>query len=465
MKTKVNFIRGLHGMGVVIMVTYNKSRVIFDFGAPFEPLSQIYDGTVLLRNKNRVKDALLLDKAPMIDYVYSKKSLDDINLKPAEDSPYQTAIFISHCHKDHMSEIDKVDCSIPVYLHHSGLKLKQTLEIIQEEPYHREYDGFEYNQTITVGEIEVTPYFADHTCIGAASFLIKTKDSTIVYSGDIRFHALEAEKAWQAVQQMSEHEIDLLIVDSTTTSSSEFVYSENEIRKLNIPFKGILKGMITEQMIFDDIREQLKYHQGIAVFNLYHRDIRMLDNIIRIAEENNRTAVFEPHTAYIINALLNKSVGVMLPYNDLKFDFYADVKQSNTIISKQNILENPDGYFVQSTYRNILELTDYDKINGIYFHLFGEPLIKEQKHYQIMKNVINKLKWNFFSYINLYSFSHAYPNHLAYYIQKLNPKTVVAVHSKNPEALNPVNAKHYMPKENVDYYLINGQLIEKIEEK
>ena len=109
MKTKVNFVRGLKGMGVIIMITYNKSRVIFDFGAPFEPLTQIYDGTVLIRNKKRVKDALLLNQAPMIDYLYSKESLDDINLKPAEENPFEIAIFISHCHKDHMSEIDKVD--------------------------------------------------------------------------------------------------------------------------------------------------------------------------------------------------------------------------------------------------------------------------------------------------------------------------------------------------------------------
>ena len=34
MKTKINFVRGLYGSGVVIMITYNKSRVIFDFGAP-----------------------------------------------------------------------------------------------------------------------------------------------------------------------------------------------------------------------------------------------------------------------------------------------------------------------------------------------------------------------------------------------------------------------------------------------
>ncbi|MDI9540172.1 MAG: MBL fold metallo-hydrolase [Bacillota bacterium] len=464
MKTKINFVRGLYGSGVVIMITYNKSRVIFDFGAPFEPLNQIYDGTILRRNKQRVKDALLLNQAPLIDFLYSKKSLDDINLKPAEDNPYQTAIFISHCHKDHMSEIDKVATSIPVYLHTSALKLKQTLEAIQEEPYFRKYSNFEYNKKITVGEIEVTPYFADHTCIGSAGFLIQTEDNTIVYSGDIRFHGLEAEKAWQAVQQISEYDIDLLIVDSAATSSSEFIYSNNEIEKLNLPSREILKGMITEQMIYDDVKEKLHNYQGLAVFNLYHRDIRMLEKIITIAQENNRKALFEPHTAFIINKMLNISTNVMFPDNNLKFDFYDDVKRSNTIISKQDVLENPNRYFIQNTYGNILELTDYDGINGIYFHLFGKPLTEEQKHYQIMKNVVDKLNWNFIYYTNLYSFSHAYLNHLTYYIQQLKPKAVVAVHSKSPEALNPVNAKHYLLKENVEYYLINGQLTEKIEE-
>lgn len=461
MKTKVNFVRGLKGMGVIIMITYNKSRVIFDFGAPFEPLTQIYDGTVLIRNKKRVKDALLLNQAPMIDYLYSKESLDDINLKPAEENPFEIAIFISHCHKDHMSEIDKVDPSIPIYFHHLGLKLKQTLETIEEEPYYREYSGFEYHEKIVVGEIEVTAFFSDHTCIGSASFLIKTPDCTIIYSGDIRFHGLEAEKAWQAVKQICKNKIDLLIVDSTTTSSSEFVYSENEIEELNLPSKEILKGMISEQNIFDDIRKQLNNHKGIAVFNLYHRDIRMLEHLIKIAKEYKRKAVFEPHTAYIINELLNIPVNVMFPDNNLTYDFYEKVKNNNNIIFKKEVIDNPSDYFVQNTYKNILELTDYDGIEGIYFHLFGEPLVKGQSHYKTMVNIIDKLNWRFFSYINLYSFSHAYPNHLAYYIKKLNPITVVAVHSTNPKALNPVNAKHYLPKENVDYYLINGKLIEK----
>ena len=79
--TLVNFYRGTLGMGIVISVTYENDRVIFDFGAPFEPSSNVYDGTVKQRINNKVYDALLLDKIPMIEGVFSKKDLKDIDLQ------------------------------------------------------------------------------------------------------------------------------------------------------------------------------------------------------------------------------------------------------------------------------------------------------------------------------------------------------------------------------------------------
>jgi len=460
MNTEVNFIRGLKGMGVVIQITYDTSRVIFDFGAPFEPLAQIYDGTVLPRNKNRLKDSLLLNKAPMVNYVYRKEDLGDIDLQPSEQSPYTTAIFISHCHLDHMSEIDKVDPKIPVYLHKKGLELKIALEAIAEETYYRDYSSFEYEQTFEIGCIKVTPYFSDHACIGSSSFLIETPDSRIVYSGDIRFHALEYERAYNEINKYNK-DIDLLIVDSTTTSPSEFVFDNELLEQYKIPSKEFLKGTITEQQIYDDVRNHIKNYTGLAFFNLYHRDIRMLDNMIQIANENGRIAVFEPATAYIINALLQKPVHVLFPLTDKEENYYKKVKQNNIVISKDEIIAHPEQYYLQTTYRNILELIDYQGIQGKYFHLFGEPLTTKEKHYVIMQNVLNKLGFEYYSYINLYSFSHAYPNNLAYYIQQVNAKSVVSVHSKKPESLNPVNSKHYLPIENKDYLLINGELIEK----
>ena len=99
-----------------------------------------------------------------------------------------------------------------------------------------------------------------------------------------------------------------------------------------------------------------------------------------------------------------------------------------------------------------------DGAKGKYFHLLGEPLVKDCKEYAIMCNFVEKLKWDFVTFINLYSFSHAYPNHLYEVIRTINPTTVVAVHSKHPEKLNPVNSIQVIPEENKNYLLENGKL-------
>ena len=128
------------------------------------------------------------------------------------------------------------------------------------------------------------------------------------------------------------------------------------------------------------------------------------------------------------------------------------------VIAADEIRKTPERYLLQNAYRNILSLTDFDGIQGKYFHLFGEPLTEGQKAWNIMRNVLNKLNWQFFSYSNLYSFSHAYPNQLAYLVKQIGAKTVVAVHSKEPERLNPVDSIQVFPEEGKDYTLTDGEL-------
>lgn len=131
-QTEITFYRGLKGMGICIEVKYNKDRVIFDFGAPFEPLTEVLDPYILRRDEKRVKDALILNKACAIDGIYAAKDIGDYNIVPFEKSDINTAILICHLHLDHMSEIDKVAPSIPVYIHSLGLKMQEVIEDMEE---------------------------------------------------------------------------------------------------------------------------------------------------------------------------------------------------------------------------------------------------------------------------------------------------------------------------------------------
>lgn len=445
-------------MGVVISVTYNKDRIIFDFGAPFTPLAEIYDGEVKVRYENRVKDAILLGRIPPVEGVFSKKDLKGLDILAYEDSDLNTAIFICHLHLDHMSEIDKVHSDIPVYIHSEGVKMQEMIDKMENNIVYRSYSSFEYERTIAVGCIRVTPYFSDHPCVGSASFLIETPDQTILYSGDIRYHGTNRDRAFAVMEELGKKNIDLLIVDSTTTSPDEFDRYNDNFTDFNKPAKDYLFNSISEQDIYDNIYDDLKQYEGIAVFNMYPRDINMLKTVDELGNRLNRKTVYEPYYAYLLCGLTAIKPAIIVPDTDLDDKYITDLKQSCESIDLQDIKKNPDKYLLQNSYRNILTLIDLEGINGKYYHLLGEPLISDTKEYKIMTNFINKLRWDFKTYINLYSFSHAYPNHLAYVIECVNAKTVVAVHSKNPENLNPVNSKQFFPIEAVEYSLIDGEL-------
>ena len=441
-KTTVNVHRGTHGMGVVISVTYGKDRVIFDFGAPFTPLAQVYDGEVRPRHLNRVKDALLLGRIPEVPGVFSKKDLQDYPLQPYEESELNTAVFISHLHLDHMSEADKIDLHIPVYIHEKGVELQNALDTVNETTPRRNYTPFNYHETVTVGEIKITPYYSDHPCPGSAGFLVKTPDSTVYYSGDIRFHGVNSRKAYKDLEALSDQNVDLLIVDATTTSPAQFTGET-----------------ISEQDIYDDIFAKLKDYHGLAIVNEYNRDVAMMQQLVKLAERLNRTPVFEPSFAYILKALTGKEVRIYWLDNQHIPAFRQEMKKSRKIITIEEIRRDPEKYLLQNSYANILTLSDLNHLPGRYFHLFGEPLVAGTKEYQIMLNIVDHLKWEFNSYTNLYSFSHTYPEHLHGFIEKINPKTVIAVHSGHPENLDPVNSVQFFPEEGVEYTLAEGELI------
>jgi len=453
--TKVKFYRGCHGMGIVISVSYEEDRIIFDFGAPFNPLAEVYDGTVIERNENKTKDAIFLGRIPEVDGVFTRKDLQDLPIESYEESEFNTAIMICHLHLDHMSEIDKVCKDIPIYIHTDGLKMYEMINKMEHKTVDQNLIPFNYEEPFNIGKITITPFFSDHPCAGSASFLIQTPDCNVVYTGDIRYHGVNRELAFEQVNKMANESIDLLIIDSTTTSPSEFIMDEETKEEYDKASKDILPGSILEQDIYDDTFNSLEFFYGIGVFNMYPRDISMLENMYLLGNKLGRKTVYEPYYANILYTLKGIKPLVLL-LDDEKDLILSDLREN--VITLNDVVDNPNRYLLQNSYKHILNLISLEKIPGKYFHLLGEPLVSGTKEYDIMLNFINKLNWEFKTYINLYSFSHAYPNHLNYVVEKFNAKSVVAVHSKHPENLNPMNSLQFFPEEMKEYDLIDGQL-------
>ena len=277
--TEIRVYRGTQGMGVIIEIIYGMDRIIMDFGAPFTPLNDLYDSQIRIREDHRVKDAILSGRIPAISGVFSKQDLQDLTLTSFEECPYHTAVFISHLHLDHMSEIDKIATDIPVYMHKEALKLKEVLENTEEDRHVRDYTPFEYHQIIKHGSITVEPFFSDHPSVGCCGFIVCTPDKRIVYSGDIRFHGKNHEKAWREIDAVSSDDSDLLFVDATLTHLTDTLYSENISAKRNID-----ASMFSEEDIYALIDAQLKKNDSLIIVNPYYRDVNMLVELVKLAE-------------------------------------------------------------------------------------------------------------------------------------------------------------------------------------
>ena len=65
---------------------------------------------------------------PRVEGLYRREDLFDLPLTSAEDSPWNTAVFITHLHLDHMAYMGAVAPEIPVYLHPAAQKIEAALE-------------------------------------------------------------------------------------------------------------------------------------------------------------------------------------------------------------------------------------------------------------------------------------------------------------------------------------------------
>lgn len=436
MKTTIKFWGGLHTIGGNIAeVTYGTDRIIFDFGLVYDPASSIIDTKE--RKQSYVLDMLKLGAIPSIDGIYSRESLEGDNFsaakpQPQEDSSYQTAVFISHLHLDHMGAMDTLSAQIPIYMTEDSKQLYDALERVGEGlSLHKETIGMSFGQTIEVGEIRVTPIPVDHDVIGAASFLIETPDLTIVNSGDLRMHGAHPEYTEDWLTFMATRDIDVLLIEGTTFNPDK---------------KDTETACKEDADILKVGKDALSQKQGLGIFNIYHRNIDRIQTFLQMAELTGRTPVLEAPTAYLADHFLH----------DVQFMIYLDASCKSAVTTEQlltkykgvsasEINQNPASYLLQNSYHSIQNLLDLDLKDSIYLHSNGMPLGSFDPAHQTMHALLERFG---VTYQSLNVSGHAKHEDILYIIDRIKPRVLVPWHSHYPELIKPLDSKQevYYPK-------------------
>lgn len=473
MQTKFTLYSGLNTIGgVIASVTYGNDRVIFEMGSAYDPKTDVFDGTVEVRKVNGIKDKMKLGMLPQIDGIYRETDIpQDSDLISAENSPYQTAVFISHLHLDHMAFMGMVSPNVTVYLHQNAQKIEQALQTIGEgvETTNRDYTHFEPYKPITVGNIEVLPILTSTASYYNFSFLITTPDGTIHWTGDLSLHGKENYLTFKQIEILKEKDIDVLLCDCTTfmDSTMKMIYGTTDPSVIT-PSKDVPKHMLSDEQLDKELFSILEKQTGLCVINFYPREVDRAMLFIEWAKKTKRVCAFEPDTAYILYKFFQMQPVVYIPdswkyatENTKQVTWYTELMDNCRIVTIDDINENPYGYLVQNSYQHILELLDFP--GGTYLHADGIPIGEFDPAYENMMRVIQKTNFTYVTFFCKNHFGHGYPSQVKYFVDEVNPKILIPCHSFNPERLLPKDGKQLLPILNKTYILQNGNLIEEIE--
>ena len=463
-KTIFTMYAGLRTIGgVIFSVTYGKDRVIMEFGSAYDPATAVFDGKVLSRKENWIRDRLKVGLLPKIDGIYRKEDLGDFPLIPAEESDMNTAMFVTHLHLDHMSQIGMVAPCVPIYMHHNAQLIERALEATGNgvDTLERDYRDIVPFETIHVGEIQVLPILCRDTSYYDFAFLITTPDGTVHWTGDVSLHGDQKDRTLRQMEIVRDQNVDVLLCDCTSFMDNvlELMIPDCDPHKI-LPNPELPEGMIDDKAYYAGLFENVKRVKGLCVFNYYEREMDDARQLMDWAEATGRKCVFEPEAAFIVYKCFGISPFVYIPdvagYDAKRNEAWMqELLQHCTLVSREEICANPGGYMLQNTYPNIMELFSLPNTDAVYLHADGIPIGAFDPAYSNMRKIVDKTGFHYVTFFCENYFGHGYPQQVKWFVDQINPKVLIPCHSYNPERLFAKDGVQLLPEMYKEYTLEN----------
>ena len=224
--------------GNKILLEDKGNRVFLDFGKSFSARSNFYDWTEKPRQANGIGDFLALGILPEINGIYREDLLKLARL-PSKEDKFVDAVILSHAHSDHADYISFLREDIHLFMGETardiicGLEEEKNANIEfeissfkkrpsdrRDQPIKRDIQTFRTGDKFNVGSIEIEPVHVDHSLPGCYGFIIRTSDSTIVYSGDLRIHGNRPDLTRDFIERAKKAKPDVMLCEGTRINES-----------------------------------------------------------------------------------------------------------------------------------------------------------------------------------------------------------------------------------------------------
>ena len=162
--------------GSCVEIWTNTTKIVVDIGMPLV-VSDGQEFNFKQYEKLTTKELVQKELLPDIDGLYDN-STSKVD-----------GILISHYHQDHHGFLSYADTSIPIF---TGKATQSILEFSEGffngKQLNNQFQNFNKDNTFSIGDITIQPYWMDHSAFDAYAFLIEANGKRLFYSGDFRGH-------------------------------------------------------------------------------------------------------------------------------------------------------------------------------------------------------------------------------------------------------------------------------------
>jgi ribonuclease J len=344
------------------------------------------------------------------------------------------AVLVSHPHQDHYGLIDNFDPAVPVYIGEIASKLIAAARTFTgKDPLQNNFQHFTAWKPFEISPFRITPYLMDHSSVDSFGFLTEVEGKRVFYSGDFRAHGSK-EEAFANFLAKPPQNVDLLLMEGTMMGREVEDYKKEE--------------NVEEEML-----EVLRNESGPAFLICSGQHVDRLCAAFNASRRAGRVFVVDIYTAWILQILSERfdstphfhldDIRVLARGRTAKnhylkikghseFDcFLREIYRRDNVITEGQIAEAPERYFIKNSRIDIL-LRNLNPTQCSIIYSQWSGYLKER---------FNPDSWKLtslrddprVSFRPIHTSGHAYGQDLKRFVDAINPKLLVPIHTEHGE--------------------------------
>ncbi len=327
------------------------------------------------------------------------------------------AIFISHYHGDHIGLAYQTHKDIPIYIGEAGYNIIKASDNYKKIKTFTPKGFLQHKQKITIGDIEITPYLCDHSAFDSYMLLCEADGQRVLYSGDFRSNG---RKSFDKLLCELPKNVNKLICEGTILSRDGY-------------------KVLTEKELEEKAVQMFKYTKGPIFVLQSSTNIDRIVTMYRAAKRSSRIFLEEVYMANIATA-----AGECIP-NPKFSDVYAFITTPSKFAGLSKFTHKAGKKFISKNLfvmcvrnsmlkylKSLFKMMSFE--NGLLVYSFWNGY-RETESMQEFLSECEKLGLKI---VTLHTSGHADEQALKRFIETVNPKALVPIHTKNAKRFKEI---------------------------